>query len=222
MNCLQKPCNQEVQENKPSDRKLVQIYYVYALKDPRTMKPFYIGKGSGARAWEHLINFEDNSKGKRIQEIQNAGYNPIVHIICAGLDEIHAIALEAEIISTFGTEATGGILTNVVIPSGKTSRQKRKINVPPGALERAQLGLALIKGALLELAQANENGITNAEAARALDLKSDHNKENEDYLTFSVIGLMLQEGRLKRVEKAKGRGAFFVDPDISRTVEKAF
>jgi hypothetical protein len=47
-------------------------FYVYALKDPRTSpaKPFYIGKGVGTRAWDHLLTPDDTAKGKRIAEIE--------------------------------------------------------------------------------------------------------------------------------------------------------
>jgi len=43
-------------------------FYVYALKDPRTTpaRPFYIGKGVGTRAWDHLVTPDTTSKGTRI------------------------------------------------------------------------------------------------------------------------------------------------------------
>ena len=41
-------------------------YYVYALKDPRTnpVLPFYIGKGTGNRPWEHTINVDSTMNAK--------------------------------------------------------------------------------------------------------------------------------------------------------------
>ena len=39
-------------------------FYVYALKDPRQKpaKIFYIGKGTGNRAWEHQLNIDESEK----------------------------------------------------------------------------------------------------------------------------------------------------------------
>ncbi len=50
-------------------------YYVYALKDPRSnpAKIFYIGKVTGSRAWDHIINIDETRKGIFIKEIIDNG-----------------------------------------------------------------------------------------------------------------------------------------------------
>lgn len=180
-------------------------YYVYALKDPRgsPAKPFYIGKGTGTRAYDHLIKPDDSRKGDRIREIAKAGYQVIVTQLADGLSELQAMKIEAELISAFGTEGTGGFLTNSVIPSGNVSKPRKTLIVPTGVVEKAQLGLALIKDAILELAKANARGITNSDAARALGLRSDYGGGSKDYLSYSVLGLLIREGKLARQGSSK-------------------
>jgi len=175
-------------------------YYVYSLKDPRTSpaKPFYIGKGTGTRAYDHLIEPDDSRKGRRIREIIKSGKQVLVTHLADGLSELQAIKIEAELISAFGTEATGGLLTNVVIPSGNVSKVRKTLIVPEGVLEKAQLGLALIKDAVLELAKANPKGITNSDAASALGIRSDYGGGSKDYLSYSVLGLLMRDGKLAR------------------------
>lgn len=180
-------------------------YYVYALKDPRSSpaKPFYIGKGTGTRAYEHLIEPDGSRKGRRIREIVAEGKEVLVTQLAAGLSELQAIKIEAELISAFGTEATGGMLTNVVIPSGNVSKVRKTLVVPEGVLEKAQLGLALIKDAVIELAKANPNGITNSDAASALSIRSDYGGGSKDYLSYSVLGLLMRDGKLARQGSSK-------------------
>jgi len=76
------------------------------------------------------------------------------------LSEDQALMLEAELIAAFGTIDTGGLLTNAVLPSGLASKARTAIVVPSGVKEKAQIGLTLLKEAVLELAKANPSGIT--------------------------------------------------------------
>lgn len=176
------------------------FFYVYALKDPRTSPalPFYVGKGTGSRASDHLITPDATRKSARIKEIVEAGLQPMVDILVDDLTEAQSLKIEAELISAFGTLETGGLLTNAVVPKGIAKKVNGKRIVPQGCIERAQLGLELLKIAVLELAKANPGGITNSDAASILGLRSDYRGKQKDYLSYSVLGLLMREGRVSR------------------------
>ena len=179
------------------------FYYVYALKDPRQSpaKPFYIGKGTGSRAYDHVVTPDNTKKYSRIREILDSGKRPIITILADDLTESQALKLEAELIAAFGTEATGGLLTNSVLPAGVGYKTRENLVLPQGAVERSQIGLDLVKSAIIELAEANPGGITNADAASLLGLRSDYRGRQKDYLSYSVLGLLLREGKIRREGK---------------------
>lgn len=175
------------------------FYYVYALKDPRRSpsKPFYIGKGTGSRLDDHVLRIDNTAKGKRIQEIIDAGHRPVAVKLVDKLTEAQALMLEAEMISALGVENCGGLLTNSVGPTFR-SKAKRRIILPSGAQEKAQIGLTLLKSAVLELVDMNPDGVRNSDVASSLGLRSDYQGKQKDYLSYSVLGLLLRERSVKR------------------------
>lgn len=180
-------------------------YYVYALKDPRSSPalPFYVGKGTGTRAHDHLVKPDETRKGLRIKEIEGTGARVLVTRLVDSLSEHQAMRLEAELISALGTIDSGGLLTNTVLPSGLGGKARSAVVVPSGVKEKAQLGLSLLKEAVLELAKANPGGVSNSDAASLLGLRSDYGGGSKDYLSYSVLGILMREGKLERSAKNK-------------------
>jgi hypothetical protein len=97
------------------------MYYVYALIDPRTDLPFYIGKGKKKRSSAHLFpSSSDQNKYKDniIAKIQSLGLAVGIANLYENVeDENEAYRLEAETIETLGRRNIDpdGILTNICI-----------------------------------------------------------------------------------------------------------
>lgn len=88
-------------------------FYVYILSDPRSKKPFYVGKGKNDRWRHHLMDclagrIRNRPKGHMIQSIVDAGLEPTGHFVAFNLGEEEAYAIENKIISLIGPD----ILTN--------------------------------------------------------------------------------------------------------------
>lgn len=75
--------------------------------------------------------------------------------------------------------------------------------VPMGGHEKAQLGLRFLKDAILELAKANPKGITNSDAVKVFGLQSDYKGGSKDYLVWSLLGLLMREGRMRRLDGSR-------------------
>jgi hypothetical protein len=79
-------------------------FYVYELIDPRNNQPFYIGKGSGNRAYYHLsLNAKHLNiyKENLINKIRENNLEPIVNIIKYFENESDAYSLETELIKKY-------------------------------------------------------------------------------------------------------------------------
>lgn len=176
-------------------------YYVYALKDPRANHAgiFYIGKGQGHRKTDHLLELDESPKSRRIGEIRASGQMVILEELVTGLTEVEALRVEAELIGAFGTVATGGRLLNQVMPSGKRKSSVRdEVIVPTGVPEKAAVARKLLEEAVLTLVQANEHGVRNVDVARYLDLRSAHGGKQKDFLSYSILGNLLAEGKVRQ------------------------
>lgn len=90
-------------------------YYVYLLVDPRSNKPFYVGKGQGNRVNQHLLGaleteFDEVEKIKTIHDIQRANLEVGCLILRHGLSEKEAFEVESAVIDFIGMDN----LTNIV------------------------------------------------------------------------------------------------------------
>ncbi len=60
-------------------------YYVYLYVDPRSGKPFYVGKGQGRRLLAHLSARGESRKARVLGELSEAGLAPRLEVLSHGL-----------------------------------------------------------------------------------------------------------------------------------------
>lgn len=63
--------------------------------------------------------------------------------------------------------------------------------------DKAQAGLEIIKQAILLELKAHAQGMTNAEIVHKLGLGSDFEGKNKNYLSYSILGVLIGEGKVK-------------------------
>jgi hypothetical protein len=80
-------------------------HYVYLYINPFSDEVFYIGKGKGNRAFQHLSESKESEKTEQIRAIQQRGKEPRIEILRYGLSEREAALVEASAIDLIGTEA---------------------------------------------------------------------------------------------------------------------
>lgn len=89
--------------------------YVYTLTDPDTKIIFYVGKGTGYRAWSHLKpSMWKDSKNTtnpflyyKIKSLMEQGKKPIVDIVYENLTDQEAYVKESELIEQYGIRFKG-------------------------------------------------------------------------------------------------------------------
>ena len=76
--------------------------------------------------------------------------------------------------------------------------------------QQSQRALQLLKQAVLDYLQSQPDGVTNADVARSLKLESDFQGQQKNYLSWSVLGLLVNEGKV-RFEKVGRSRIYFPD-----------
>ena len=64
--------------------------------------------------------------------------------------------------------------------------------------EKAKSGVKLLEEAVLELLTAHPEGLRHADIVRALDIPSDYLGNQKNYLSWSVMGLLMNARRIRR------------------------
>ena len=64
--------------------------------------------------------------------------------------------------------------------------------------QKAETGLQLMQDAVVELLSAHREGLTNAQIANELGLQSDYEGHHQGYLSWAVMGLLLNANKVEK------------------------
>jgi hypothetical protein len=126
-------------------------FYVYQLRRSDSSEPFYVGKGSGIRAWQHFIEIRTANafKARTIKKAQREGVEVLVEFIADNLSNDDALRYEVWAIKMWGRrDFKEGPLTNLTdggdggktisnpIVRAKWEEAVRRGNAKPGVSEK--------------------------------------------------------------------------------------
>jgi len=114
-------------------------HYVYLWSDPSNGEIFYVGKGTGNRAFSHFKESGDSDKVNKIEEIKKKGLEPKIEILVHGVNDERTIRkIEAAIIDLIdktnltnkiaGYESSDFGRMDIKQINAKYSSKKAKIN----------------------------------------------------------------------------------------------
>ena len=78
--------------------------------------------------------------------------------------------------------------------------------------KQAEHGLKQLKQAIVEYIATHPDGVTNAQVATDLQLESDFEGKHQNYLSWSILGLLVNEGLIRY--RLNGRSKIYFVSDI--------
>lgn len=115
--------------------------YIYALRDPRDNKIFYVGQGVNSRLFDHFKEAEDFLNGKggatskvlRIVDIWYSDEDVDWVILSHGLTKENSDLVETSILDALSESQNGQVLNAIAGPNSKllTKDDLKAINAPP-------------------------------------------------------------------------------------------
>lgn len=186
------------------------MYYVYALVDPISNQPFYIGKGkkSNNRHKDHLTERrgkENMLRWHKICKLRKQNLEPVIEILIDNIeDEAEAYSKESGLIKQYGKIIDNtGILTNI-IDDGQPPSQKGKTK---SAEHRKKLSEAH-KGKTLSKETVNkilETKIKNGTLKSGMKGKT-HSLDTKEKISKSKQGSKMSvDSSLKKSVQLKGK-----------------
>jgi len=81
--------------------------------------------------------------------------------------------------------------------------------------EKAQAGLDKLKEAIVEFLEHHEHGPGNSDIARGLGIESDFGGDQENYLSWSVLGMLVNDDKV-HYKTVNNRRRYFAGPSESK------
>jgi len=174
------------------NKKYNSIFYVYLYLDPEDLDPFYVGKGKGKRAWEHLKGNKKSRFINKIKSIYSKGLEPLIIIYAKNLYEEDAFELEKGLIEFYGRKDLGlGNLCNATdggegmggwVPSEETREQMRVAHIGFSYSEESKKAMSIAKKGIPKSEEHKKN--------MSKDHKGKpHSKERKEALSIACKGV---------------------------------